>query len=376
MVRSYLFSILFIIVSFLISCSSGSDSRELIDYKTMDELTAELVLEIGESEDYLPGRLRDLVVTSDGTMLVSDLASVSIEQFSAGGGHVGTIAEEGGGPGELSNYFSMYHFGGDTVMVRQQSRQKIYFAKSEKGLYEHVKTISSVQNSDKYLTIIGRAANDSYFATAGTVIRNIQKASKNEDDYRAMPTAVIDAKENILADSLHLLKIPAAHITMTGDNGIMVHSVPYRINDRFLTLDDDRYMIARPDSGAFFIYNGDHKLERRISFPVKERQVTSADLDYVLKDVQSNVKNAIRDRIHEQKPPYLNAWTSDKFIWLQTDETEAGKEMVVVDLEGKARGKFMLTEFDEVAHVVDDRVYTLHKNPERGESIRVYEVEV
>lgn len=224
--------------------------------------------------------------------------------------------------------------------------------------------------------IIGRAANDSYFATAGTVIRDIQKASKNEDDYREMPTAVIDAKENILADSLHLLKIPAAHITMTGDNGIMVHSVPYRFNDRFLTLDDDRYMIARPDSGAFFIYNGDYKLERRISFPVKERQVTSADLDYALKDVQDRVRNEIRNRVREQKLPFLNAWASASFIWLQADETEAGKEMVVVDLEGNPKGKFMLTEFDEVAHVEDGRIYSLHKNPELGESIRVYEVEV
>lgn len=370
-----MFSILCIIVCFLTACSSGSNSSELIDYKTLDELTAKPMLEMGESENYLPGRLRDLVVTSDGTMLVSDMASVSIEQFGAEGEHVGTVAEEGGGPGELSNYFSMHHLGGDTVIVREQSRQTSYFAKSEEGLFEHVETVSAVQNSDRYLTIFGRATNGNYLAAVGSVIRDIQKVSKNEDDYRLMPTAVIDAKENILADSLHLLKVPAGHITMI-DNGFMVHSVPYRYNDRLLMLDDDRYMIARPDSGAFFVYNGDHQLERRITFPVKERPVTSADLDYVLKDVQDRVRNEISNRVHEQKPPYLNAWTSASFIWLQIDETEAGKEMVVVDFEGNPRGKFMLTEFDEVAHVEDNRVYTLYKNPERGESIRVYEVEV
>lgn len=376
MVRNYLFLTLFIIASFLSSCSSGSENSEFIDYETLNELTARVAVEIGESEDYLPGRLRDLVVASDGTILVSDWANVSVQQFSADGEHIGTVAEEGGGPGELSDYFFMFDLGNDTLMIREQSRQKSFFVKSENGLFKHLETVSSDQRPERNISILGPALNGYYYATAEKFIDgSIQQLAKNEEDYRMMPLAIINAVGEIIEDSLHLLKAPMAHVTQI-DNGMRINTVPYRYNDRFLLLSDNRYMIARPDSSAFFIYSRDHRLERRISFPVKERPVTSDDLDYVLKDVQSNVKNAIRNRIHDQKPPYLNAWTSDNFIWLQTDETEVGKEMIVVDLEGNPRGKFMLAEFDEVAHVEDDRIYTLHKNPERGESIRVYEVDV
>ncbi len=375
MVRSYLLSILFI-TCFLGSCSSGSDSSELIDYETLNELTARVAMEIGESEDYLPGRLRDLVVTSDGTILVSDWASVSIEQFSAEGEHLSTIAEEGGGPGELNNFFFVYHIGNDTVMVREQSMQKKYYSKSGDGLFRHIKTISPERSTDRSITIVGAHLNGNYFATAGEIIRDIQQAAKNEIDYRFSPLVIVNPMEKILEDSVHMLKTPMAHLTRSG-NGIRVDAVPYRHNDKFIPLEDNRYLIARPDSSAFFVFNADHTLDRRIPFHIKERPVTSDDLEHALKDISNNsVRSEIRSRISDLKPPYLNAWTSDNYIWLQTDEAEAGKEMVVVDLEGNPKGKFMLTEFDEVAHVEDDRVYTLHKNPELGENIRVYEVEV
>src|SRR5690625_7026204 len=61
-------------------CTADSDDA-LVDYHDLQELSVDLALEIGESEAYLPGNLRDLVLLSNGRLLVSDRASGTIEQL-------------------------------------------------------------------------------------------------------------------------------------------------------------------------------------------------------------------------------------------------------------------------------------------------------
>lgn len=109
---------------------------------------------------------------------------------------------------------------------------------------------------------------------------------------------------------------------------------------------------------------------------VTPRPVTADDIEYHLKDVGRDVRQELEPRVHDEKPPYLNLWVSEDYIWLHTDTSEAGKEMVLLDFEGNPAGKFLLSEFDEIKHVKGKQIYTLHKNPEVGDSIRIYEVEV
>lgn len=364
---------LLILISGVLHGCSSYDETELIDYATLEELPVEVVMEIGESENYLPGRLRDLFVASDGTMLVSDWASITIEQFDAGGNYVGTVAGEGGGPGELGNFFSMINPGNDTLVVRQQSRDKIFYASTKSGLYKHIGSESANQNRERNFSILGIRPDGNWYATAGNIFSGIQLASGNEEDYRRVPLAVIDGAEKILQDSVQLLKKPLSHLTQSGQT-ILINSIPYRVNDRFRLLDDGRYLIARPDSSAFYIYNENHRLEKRISFPVKQRPVTNDDLDLAMEDVNSQVRGEIRNRVHDNKPPYLNIWATEKYLWLHTDNTADGKEFVIVDFEGNPTGKFMLSEHDSIQYARNGRLYTLHRNPKLGNSIRIYEV--
>jgi len=96
-------------------CSGDGKEAEYIDYGKLHSIEVNLEVEIGESADFLPGNLYELILTSDGTMLVSDSKNNTIEQFTSEGEHVATIAEEGRGPGEISDPVFLFHMKEDTL---------------------------------------------------------------------------------------------------------------------------------------------------------------------------------------------------------------------------------------------------------------------
>jgi len=88
-----------VIIGILVSgCRTDTENVEIIDYSKIRILDVELVQEIGADDGNVFGRLRDLVVFSDGTLVVSDLGKGTIEQFTEEGERIGTIAKRGGGP--------------------------------------------------------------------------------------------------------------------------------------------------------------------------------------------------------------------------------------------------------------------------------------
>lgn len=369
--------LLFIILGFCFfySCSTPA-SNNLIDYQDLKKIDTELLIEIGESESFLPGRLNELIVTSDGSILVSDWASITIEQFDSTGKHIATIAKEGGGPGELSSYFDMRDMGNGTVLVSHRGGQRDFFAAGANGVFELVQSSVPAEKSKRSITVIYARSDSTFFATTGRMIKDIQQLFKNADAYYKTPLVTVNSSFEILADSLHMLKSSAGHITRFGNNGIRIDQVPYRYEDRFLPMSNGNYMIARPDSSALLIYNSSHKLHRRIPLKVKPRPVTESDLEYALKDIDEPIHSEIASRVHEIKPPYLNIWASEHYIWLYTDTGEKGKQIVVIDYDGNPLGKFLLPNVDDIHHIESEKIYTIHRDPEVGNTIRIYEIEI
>lgn len=364
------------LIILFISCSSNEDITQQIIYSDLPNLETELLLEIGESDDFIPGNLRDLVVTSNGTFLVSDWGQVTIEQFSPEGDHISTIAAEGGGPGELTSWFSMLHSGNDTLLVNhQQGAKRDLFTENVSGVYSLSKTVMVDGPTDRPTSIVGHRIGGKFYATTGTVVRDIQQAMRNLQDYRETPLISMNIDGTVVADSLHLLKSPQMHLSQM-NGGFTFQSVPYRNNDRFLALSDGEYIIARPDSTNFFHYSADHTLKNRIPFHAAPRPVEKADLDFVLKNVDREIRREIEPRVHDNKPPYLNAWISSGGIWLYTDSSEKGKEFIVLNRDGEPLGRFLLSDFDEIKQITENVIYTIHKDPDFGDSIRSYRVNI
>ncbi len=133
-------------------------------------------------------------------------------------------------------------------------------------------------------------------------------------------------------------------------------------------------MIARPDSSGLFIYNADHEVDRHISLNVKERSVKKSDLNYHLRNEDREAFRRLKTHVSDYKPPFLNIWVSKNYLLLHTDSNEAGKEMVLLTMEEGPVGKFYLSEFDEVEVFDNKKIYTIYKNPGKGHSIKIYNI--
>lgn len=59
---------------------------------------------------------------------------------------------------------------------------------------------------------------------------------------------------------------------------------------------------------------------------------------------------------------------------MHTANYEQEKEMVLLSDTGQPLGKFFLSEHDEIYDLRQRNIYTLHKNPEVGHSIRIYQM--
>lgn len=368
---------LIVLAGLVISCGQSSESEQVINYSELEEIPIELDLEIKESEDFLPGNLTGLFVDQEGNILVSDYSSTTIKQFDSEGNYVATVAEEGGGPGELDQYFFMYHIGLDTLVVREQSQERTYFAPDEEGIYQYARSSNSGDQNDRILTmsILGQHTDTTFWATIGQSFSNIQETRKNNIDYQNDTAVIVNSAHEVVRDSVHMLKSPVGHLTeMNG--GFMINSIPYRTEDRLRPIDTNRYMIARPDSNAFYIYNAEHEQLERIPFHVGERTVSSEDKNYSVRNISDEMRGEVENRISDTKPPYLNVWTTDEYILLHTDNTDEGKQMAVVDYQGNALGTFWLPESDNIQQLEGKNMYTLHQNSEEGHTIRKYDIQL
>lgn len=362
-------------IVFLFSCSSPQDGPDVIDYSSLEKLSGKLVSEIGESEDYIPGHITDLEVTRDGTILVGDMENTTIEQFDSDGKYIGNVARAGRGPGELSNIFTLHLLNGDTLIARNRTGRKEYFARTEGGGFNHINTTVQSNHTTRSLDIVKPIAGDKFYAVKNNLASHYNEL---EDPKATINEAfvVVDESEKVLDDSVHVLKRRGRYSVELKDGGYISSGFPFQINEQVVPLEDENYLVARPDSSAFFVYNEEHNLERRITVNVKERPVTQEDLEYKFDGLPDEAISRVNNMRSDTQPPYTKVFASGNYFWLLTEESKAGKEVVVLDFDGAPVGKFMLPVYDRISHVEDGRIYTINHNPDRGYQIRIYEIDL
>lgn len=354
----------------IISCGHEADYTGFIDYEELGKIKVETILDLGESEEYIPVHLGDMILASDGNMLVSDPGNMTIIQFSSEGVYLDRISRGGQGPGELSPFFYIHDMANDTFAVRhQQTNQYDLFGRGENGRYRFSRTVPPGGPEDRHITILGSRNSSSYYA-------NREPIHINPQQQHDVPVVVVDELLNIQQDSIYMLKNEYRHLHETGGGGIAVYGIPYSYRDRFIPMGEGKYLIARPDSASLLIYNSNHELDRTIPLKVKRRLVEREDLDYKLGNMRREVRSSIEAKVRQYKPPYLNLWVSKDHIWLHTDDSEEGKHIVVLTMEGESLGEFRLSEFDDIQYFREDRIYVLHKNPDTGHRIRMYQVDL
>ena len=356
------------------SCTTGSGEEELVHYDDLEELEVQLVQEIGESDAFIPGNLRDLLLLSDGSLLVSDWASYTIELFDPDGNHVQTVATEGGGPGELSPFFLLSSGVDDLLLVASHTRLDLFERETDENHYRYLRSHMREGNRGRSIRIDGALTKTEYLARMPGLGGGIDEMRNDPRTFNLVPIAEIVENLKILQDSLHLLKSPLP-VMVFGENSVSVIGMPpYQTEDRVKVMERGHYAIGVPDSSALYFYDSDHSQVNRLPIHVSSRSVTRGDIEFHLASISAEHHRLIRARIPDNKPPFLDFWLSNDHVWLHSDTGESGKELIHLNMDGEFIGKLYLSDLDDIRYFRDNRIYTLHRDPDSGHSIRIYEI--
>lgn len=359
------------------SCTEKDTGHTAFDYKDIEISDVQIITDTSENELYISGQLRDLIRMPDGTMLVSDLGSITIEQFSAAGEHLKTIAKRGRGPGELSTFFILYKGAGDTLLVRHRgmfNQMDYYYQDYTDGIYRYHRAVMFESPEERYVQMFGDVSEIELLATARHNIPFYHHLTEEAENFDFVPVVLANSGEKIIQDSLHLLKTPNPETDFFEGGMNVLGMPPYQYQDRLRVLSNDRYMIARPDSAVLYIYNHHHTLDREIPLHTKLQKIEKSELDIALGNMNRSVRKRMEERVPEYKPPFLDVWASDSHILLHTDNQEEGKEMVVLSMSGEPEARFYLSEYDGIQYFTGQKIYSLHRNPDKGHSVRVYQI--
>ena len=357
------------------ACGGSEQSEEIINYNELPEIDIRLLAEAGEGNGYYPGRIQHLFVSSNGDLLVGDMGSNTIEQFSPDGEHRATIASQGGGPGEISGWFSLSDAAGDTLMLENQGGRRDLFYPNDSGIYTYIRNMSGDTGSFEGFTLTGVRSETEFYATRRRVIRNPMQMMNNPNDYYDTYVLVVNRRSEVVSDSIQHLRTPEMHMHSIG-GGFSIHNVPFRNHDRFVQTPGNGYLVARPASSEILFFNEHHEQTGTLTMSIADREVSREDLDHTLQNASSEMRRDIEPRVYDLKPPFLNLWATEDLLWLQTDNSSTGKQMVLMDHGGNFQGQFTISEFDEVQQVDSNRIYTIHRNPDEGDSVRIYEINI
>ena len=360
------------LVFLLISCGSENEQQPEIDYSTVPliELTKEF--SITESEDYLPNQLQTVMVAEDGSILISQRNEKSIHQFDRMGNHVAKVAGPGRGPGELSRN-ARSEFRGEILYMINNHGLTSEYRRNDNGIYEHFTdhnfrfpgNLQDIQSEDGF--------NEFYIRKDSVDYPFLEIPPEFTTDL-ILPVKVEGNTLNV-GDKVFSLRKHSSYIEITNDGNSMTYSsLPYRYSDYMEVLPSGKIMIQRPWQSKLQVYDSNYNLEHEVVLNVKERVVTQADLDYHFPEES---RSEIRDRsvlIQDIKPPFASVRMDDKDrFWMMTDETEKGKEMVVLDYEGNPLGRFYIESNEAIHEVKDDKIYVV-KDPWGFASVEVYSV--
>lgn len=348
--------ILFILSLFFLSCSPEGDQQDAIDYSEIPTSEIQKEFSITESENYIPAQITKVMVSDDGQILVSQRPEKSIHQFDSLGNYITRVAGPGRGPGELSQYANA-HFNGKILVMSNNRNMLTEFRPNEENIFDY--------------------RTDHKFRLPGPM-----RGIRSTNDFRSLYVSVDSARTpfgeippeyttdfvhivHITGDSLQIeerilsLEKHSSYVEITDGGNSMRHSyLPYRYSDDFSPLPDKRVLVQRPGESLIQVYDENMRLDHELNLNVKDRLVTEKDMEYHFPEISQSERRKRRALIKDVKPSFTQVLIDNqKQFWLLTDETENGKEYVIMSYEGEPVGRIQLPANSTLHTIKDGKLY-------------------
>ena len=375
-------SILFFTLILIVVCLKifGSSEERAKNSKINDSSNLELSLvsEIGGKDGFLFGRISNAIVSANGTVIAADWKKLSLEQFDKNGRHIGTIASNGRGPGEIQSFFYIFLVDENSVIVSHDGAIDLinYYKRNENGVFTYSNSWLPKKNKKYFVDIVQAITKSKYYAFIK------QKKLPIDEDYKKAQftykiLSVVDKEKELISNELHELKEPNSIVDFEGGSMKYIGMPPFQSQDRFRYIDNGQYVIGRPDSSKLFFYDDNHNLFKTVYLQLDRERVTKEDIEYFFKSNSYSTENRsrIESRIPLFKPSFLNFWITKNKIYLNTDINEKGKEITMMNMKGEFIGIFFISKFDRIQEIKNDTIYTVYQHPNRGYRIRLYGID-
>lgn len=373
-IRSFTLTAFCFMLFTLNGCSSQNENDDgtQIDYSDIPVLTLEKEFSIASTEDYIPARIRDILVSDDGTILVSEQSEKAIHQFDSSGNYLARVARSGRGPGELTQYANA-HFNGNILVMSNNDGKLTEYRPNNEGMYRFVKD-HAVRLPGPVRGIRSENELSSVYVTVDSVRTPFGVVPPEfTTDFVHIVNFTDDSlqvEENVLS-----LKKHSSYIRVIDDGNRMVHSsLPYRYSDDFRSLPNKKILVQRPGESVIQIFDKNVDLEHEVEVNIKGRPFTEEDMVYHFPELNSSERAERRELILDLKPPFMWVTLDDEQrFWLFTDLTTNGTEYVILSYDGDPLGRVFLPDNNILHTVMNDRLYVFNR---MEATIDVYSVDL
>lgn len=163
------------ISTFLLSCSGGGQQANPSERPDFDSIPVAEPVEIILISDFnngeFFGRVSDVVVSSDGSILAADPGAKKIQIFDRSGNYQGFVGGDGEGPGEFRQIGMISMLPGDILAVNDWQLARITLFERNNGKWEAVRFFDRPAGSREYGEGLFFAFNNIYSTDDGYLVR-------------------------------------------------------------------------------------------------------------------------------------------------------------------------------------------------------------
>jgi|GEM_PF-1797264 len=368
-------------ITLLFSCSANEEAETTGATETFTE--ADLphwVIEpetlIAETEDYMPGRIDNLRVMPDGSIIILDRTPVSIHQFDASGQWVKQVTREGSGPGELEQWSQLRHTPDGFAVSRMDGSIMMYEAGSD-GSFGFARDMN-IETEDRQVAFLRKLGADRLLYQRTLSISTMDVGNPDEllPEFRDVTFFVLDETGEVVQDSLIAIRQHSGIIDMgEGGSYIRIYSLPWRFSNSYTFTENGNIIKGDPETGKIITMNANGEEISRDVFRLERREVTAQDIRGALEDMEMprELHRRAEARIRSHKPAFTRILTDDNNrLWLQTSrDNEDGFTYVVTDMSGNPLGQVELPVNHNLAAIQNGRLYIRYTPDDDLHEVRV-----
>lgn len=355
----------------VMACSSDQQG----DSKTnLPQLSIEPLTQITESGDLMLSSIQQVLVDSEGYIIISDSQQRYLHALDPAGNFLHTIGGRGAGPGE-------YEFPGPAILDSHDRLHMLDFSTRNMIVYE--KNGSEWQFESDFSPDVSVAGFFSqFFPEENGEYVIINRTNPFSDDDELSLARRINTSNEIVADTLHILE-DNEMFTVTGGSGqaMMALTVPeIHRQGRFLAdYDGNFYYSWTENLHIDRLSPGDSAFSPLVRHDLANRPFTAADGDTVITryenmlDGDNQIIRDLRAEFPDYKPVLRNIIADDNgYIWAHTFTEYPEGEWLIFDPDGEPVFRTSFPESDRVITMRHNQVYAVTESDEGLPAIQVY----